>query len=285
MRIEKSCTLSKDKVEEICELELRCNKEENLKNRAYLSNEINFDKEIPCFFMGYKENRLVAFLTTFMPTSEEAEIIAFTDNEERNKGYFNSLFTTAEGVLLEAGVRKVLFQVEPQSMSGLKKLKKFQPNQWERSEYTMSCSKCEISSLSKDLKYILLEEGNKDIYVNLSNDIFDEDEDYSNLINAILNSEMRVAYMAYHEREPIGVFNLAYEDEQAYCYGVGICNKYRGKGFGKQLMKFALEEGLNHTKKIVLDVDSNNSRAYELYKKCGFKVDFQVDYYAYKLEQ
>lgn len=70
----------------------------------------------------------------------------------------------------------------------------------------------------------------------------------------------------------------------AYCYGVGIIKKYRGKGLGKQLMTFILDEGLKHTNKIVLDVDSSNPAAYNLYLKCGFEVDFQVDYYLYDLE-
>jgi ribosomal protein S18 acetylase RimI-like enzyme len=47
---------------------------------------------------------------------------------------------------------------------------------------------------------------------------------------------------------------------------------------------FALMRGLKKTQTVVLDVDSNNPAAFELYKQCGFKVDFQVDYYALPLQ-
>jgi len=35
--------------------------------------------------------------------------------------------------------------------------------------------------------------------------------------------------------------------------------------------------------KVVLDVDSENPTAFYVYKKCGFGIDFQVDYYKYGL--
>lgn len=287
MRIETSSTLSEEEIGKMCILELQCKSIENLKNKAYLSSEVNFDKEIPCFFRAYEGDRLRAFLTTFMPTPEEAEIIAYTDPNERNKGYFKKLLATAERALLEAGVKRVLFQIEPRGRSALKVLKDYKFNKWVSSEYTMSCSKCEGSNmlehLSHNLSFQLLNEGNIIIYVNLIKEIFQEEEDYDNLVNGILTVEMPVAYVAFYENKPVGVFNLAYEGGHAYCYGVGIIREYRSRGFGKQLMKFALDVGFKHVKKIILHVDSSNIIAYKLYKKCGFGVDFEVQYYAYSL--
>ncbi len=48
------------------------------------------------------------------------------------------------------------------------------------------------------------------------------------------------------------------------------------------MVGFALNEGLKKPDKVVLDVDSENSTAFNLYKKCGFQIDFQVDYYRYE---
>ncbi|MEG2935788.1 MAG: GNAT family N-acetyltransferase [Clostridium sp.] len=276
--------LSKEEIDDIQSLENRCNVVEGLKNKAYLSNEINFNKELPCFYMAYDHGKIKAFLTTFMPTSEVAEIIAFTAPKERKNGYFKGLFLIAKEIMLKAGVKKVLFQLEPNGTAALKAIESFKPNELERSEYTMSCSEIVNNNISSDLEFKMLKFENKDLYIKLNNEIFEDVGDNENLVNAILNSDVRIAYIAYWNKEPVGIFNLAYEEEMAYCYGVGIIKKYRGKGFGKQLMAFALEEGLKHTKKIVLDVDSWNPAAYNLYLKCGFGVDFQVDYYLYDLE-
>lgn len=284
MIINMTNTLSSQEKDDIQSLENRCNIVEGLKNRAYLSNEINFNKELPCFYMAYDHGKLKAFLTVFVPTAEVAEIIAFTTPKERKKGYFKNLFLFAREILLEAGVKKVLFQLEPDGTSALKAIDSFKPTILERSEYTMSCKQKLDNITNNELKFKILEHENKDIYIKLNNEVFEEHDDCENLVNAILNSNVRIAYIAYYGTEPVGIFNLAYEEELAYCYGVGISKAYQGKGFGKQLMAFVLNEGLKHTKKIVLDVDSNNPTAYNLYLKCGFEVDFQVDYYLYDLK-
>lgn len=284
MIINMTSLLTKEEKDDIQSLENRCNVVEGLKNKAYLSSEINFNKELPCFFMAYDHGKLKAFLTAFMPTSEVAEIIAVTAPKARKKGYFKNLFLFAREILLQAGVKKVLFQLEPNGVAALKAIDSFKPNKLERSEYTMSCKQRIDDGASNELVFKVLKVEHKDEYIKLNNEIFEDVGDNEKLVNAILNSDTRVAYIAYLGDESVGMFNLAYEEDMAYCYGVGIIKKYRGKGLGKQLMTFILNEGLKHTNKIVLDVDSSNPAAYNLYLKCGFEVDFQVDYYLYDLE-
>ena len=56
--------------------------------------------------------------------------------------------------------------------------------------------------------------------------------------------------------------------------GIGVLKDFRGHGIGKALMKTALElasqKGLT---RIELTVREDNKRAFELYKKLGFKVE------------
>lgn len=109
-------------------------------------------------------------------------------------------------------------------------------------------------------------------------------DDMGNYVDTVVNSTYRKGYIAYCET-PIGVFNLNFEYEagEAFLYGVGIMKKHRGNGFGKQLTGYAIAEGLKVAKKVILDVDSDNPAAFHIYKQCGFKIDFQVDYYGYSL--
>ena len=72
--------------------------------------------------MIYEDDKLVSFLTTFMPLCDEAEIIAFTHPEYRNRGYFKKLLKCAAESLKNAKVGKILFVVETKSKSGLKML-------------------------------------------------------------------------------------------------------------------------------------------------------------------
>ncbi|MEG1994143.1 MAG: GNAT family N-acetyltransferase, partial [Oscillospiraceae bacterium] len=79
--------------------------------------------------------------------------------------------------------------------------------------------------------------------------------------------------------QPIGSLSINYEDDDIFLYGVAVAKNQRGKGFGKELVKFAQNIAFREEKKIVLDVDSDNPVAFSLYKSCGFVIDFQVDYY------
>ena len=124
---------------------------------------------------------------------------------------------------------------------------------------------------------------NKKIFSDITLDAFNDLDENDSFIDTVIECENRVGCIAYKNDTPIGVFDYNYEDRDAFLYGVAIHGDYRGKGFGKQLIGFALEEGLKKRNKVVLDVDSNNPIAFNLYKKCGFKIDFQVDYYKYKI--
>lgn len=283
MRIEKTNILSDKQIKSIKGLEYTVLKEENLKNNAFLSNEINFNKTVPCFYLAYEKDELVAFLNTFIPSTSEGEVIALTHPKFREKGYFKALFQCAKEELLKVGVEKVLLSIEPKSKSGLAVLKKFKEVKWEHSEYKMVHDGLEDIPKYSHLNFIELDNLNREIYVGINLESFPGLEYNKNFIDTIIDSESRKGYIAYENEVPIGAFALKYDKEEAYIYNFGINPKYRGNGFGKELIGYAINEGFKECDKVVLDVDSNNPIAFNLYKKCGFKIDYQVDYYDYKL--
>lgn len=283
MRIETTNGLTENQITEILNLETVAFREDNLENHAFLSNEINFDKALHCFYMGYENDELIAFLTTFMPTSYEAEILAVTHPDYREKGYFKKLFQSAKETLVLAGINKILLVVESKSKSGIAALKTFDCAKLEHSEYRMSCNDSKVLPEYPDLQFFEVNNQNKEIFAEITQDAFTDLEESSNFIDTVISSENRKGYIAYKEGTPVGVFDFNYEEGDIFLYGVGIATSYRGKGFGKQLVGFALIEGLKKSDKVVLDVNSENPIAFNLYKKCGFQIDFQVDYYRCEL--
>lgn len=283
MIIEKTNILSNKQIKAIKDLEDIVFKEECLKNNAFLSNEINFDKTVPCFYLAYEKDELIAFLNTFIPSPSEGEVIAFTHPKFREKGYFKELFKCAKEVLLEVGIEEVLLSIEPKSKSGIAVLEKFKEAKWEHSEYKMVHDGLEGIPKYLDLHFIELDNSNREIYVGINLESFPGLEYNKNFIDTIINSESRKGYIVYENDTPIGAFAIKYDKEEAYIYNVGIASKYRGRGFGKELIGYAINKGIEKCDRVVLDVDSNNPIAFNLYKKCGFKIDYQVDYYDYKL--
>ena len=282
MKIDRTNLLSKDQKKQIEELQKICNDIENLESKAFLLNEINFDKTIPCFFLGYEDSKLISFLTIFIPQKQEAEISAFTHPDYRKKGHFYELLEETIKVLKNAEVSKILFLIEPNSNSGKEVLKKFPSAKWNRSEYTLSNKNKAIVPVNQDLTLKLVSSENKAICLKLTEEIFNMSEgENENFIQNAINAPDREAYIAYCGQEPIGIFNLNYEDNTAFIYGLGISHYFQQKGYGKKMLKYVLNKVFMKADKAILDVDSDNPSAYNLYVHNGFKVDFQIDYFLY----
>lgn len=284
MNIISTNVLNEKQISEIEKLQSKCYLLDGLKNKAYLSNEINFDKELPCFFLGFEEGVLVSFLTIFAPMVEEAEIIAFTDPNYRKKGYFTSLFNEAGRTMRDYKIISVLFQIEPSSKSGADVLEKFINAKLVRSEYTLSSSGNNINIGSPSLILEKANLKNKKILLEITGKVFNIlPQDSENFINNAIESEDRDAYIAYLDSIPVGTFNLNFIGDSSFLYGVGIIPYYQGNGYGKELLGRALDISFKRANRVILDVDSDNPPAYNLYMNNGFIVDFQVDYYKYYL--
>lgn len=284
MKILKTHILTEEQKNSINNLQKICNDFENLKAEVFLSNEINFDKNIPCFFLGYEEEKLAAFLTIFLPTREEGEISAFTHPDYRKKGNFKKLFKEAAEVLKENDVPKVLFVAEPKSDTSKEVLKKIGETELVRSEYTMSYlkEKFQNNKNKKGLKFEIVSEDNKKIYSQMTEEIFKMAEGTNdNFVENAIKSIDRDAYIGYFNSEKIAVFNMNYTEDGVFLYGLGIREDFQRKGYGEEFLNFALKKAFEKGKKVILDVDSDNMPAYNLYKKLGFKIDFQADYYEY----
>ena len=61
--------LSTSQQREVELLEAVVKDEEGLQSRLFLSNRLNCDNDLPCFFMGYQGHHLVSFLVAFFPTA------------------------------------------------------------------------------------------------------------------------------------------------------------------------------------------------------------------------
>ncbi len=123
MKILQLHKLNKLQIKDIVDLVQECLKEDGLERTLYLSNDINFYVNLDSFYLMYDEKRLVSVLTIFEPLDDEAEITAYTLPSERKKGYFTALFHEAVEELKRFELSRILFVVEPQSVSGLSTLK------------------------------------------------------------------------------------------------------------------------------------------------------------------
>ncbi len=102
----------------IAALEAVCKEYDSLQGNIFLSDDLNFDSEFPCFYLLYNPDNneeLISFLSVFAPSELEAEIYAYTAPAWRRQGCFNTLLEQALHTLYEYGIDDIFFVHEPES--------------------------------------------------------------------------------------------------------------------------------------------------------------------------
>lgn len=92
--------------------------------------------------------------------------------------------------------------------------------------------------------------------------------------NLLIDGSMNYFFGAFADDKLIGFSMLRGWDEGYSIPSLGILvdTKYRGKGLGKRLMLFTIEQAkATHCDAIRLSVYKSNSSAYGLYKELGFQ--------------
>ncbi|MGN0478902.1 MAG: GNAT family N-acetyltransferase [Hominenteromicrobium sp.] len=248
---------------------------EGLQNGAWLSNEINFDRSVPCFFLGYADGALVSFLTLFLPTRQEGEVTAFTAIDQRGKGYFTALLRAAGAVLAENHVPNFLFALESKSETGMAYLQAHFPQAvHSHTEYRMF-REPDVQPLAPHMTVRPVTQENLEDFMAVSVKEYGGDR---MTVEAVLTSELRRAYLVYDGTKPVGVFELADGEALTLC-GVAVAEEERGKGYGNTIVRAALNFAAEAGKRIELDVDSGNPPALGLYRKFGFRPTFEVQYW------
>lgn len=98
--------------------------------------------------------------------------------------------------------------------------------------------------------------------------------------------EMRgiTIYLAEKDSKIIGKIHLDTGTETGAIYGFGILPEYRGRGYGRAILRMGvkkLEE--EKVKNIMLQVATENATALTLYQSCGFQETSIMDYFELKL--
>ena len=278
---------SEEAIKEIRQIETICKKHDKLTGDIFLDSSLNFNSNIKSLFLLYEDNKLLSLLIMFIPTQDEAEISGFTLPECRQKGYFKALLAKASNELKKYEVSDILFVCEPQSLDGKAVIKKLEAN-YEFTEYSLKYNQLNEAGPKQHLNKIELYKPDlqdSKILIDISQQIFNDSyENAETMVNKTFQSQSREQYLAVLDKEFIGMGGVSFEQEGAYIFGFGITPKYQGKGFGKDMLKLMLKDLIKqNVEKIMIDVNSENEKAFNLYKKYGFEVQTAFEYFRKKV--
>ena len=286
MEIFQLTKLSVQQKKDVENLVIKCNQFEDLNRSLLLDNEDNFYEDLKCFYLLYINKVLISTLVIDQLLMEQVEISAYTLPEFRRQGYFCRLLLLAKEELSKFGIERMLFLTEANSLGGKNTCLVCADN-YLKSEYL----------LEYDLSWELIEDNlqrlcmkemkreDKDKAVVLSCEIFDTDTlESSYLIEMAISSDNMECIGAYYDNILIGICNVFYGENTSSIFGFGMKKKEQGKGLGfgflMKIMTYVKNNGYN---RMTLQVGSENKRAFEFYRKVGFEINTQYDYYEKRL--
>lgn len=283
MIIKEYNTLSDGLIKEIKDVEEVCKKYDGLDGSTFLDTTMNFNQNMRCVFLGYEDNKLVSFIFIFAPNSNEGEISAYTLPKYRRKGYFKALLEKAENELKKYNVSDILFVNESKSVNGKAAIEKLKA-EYEFTEYLLRYNNtndnlvCQYSYKLQSLKPELddLEE-----LIAVNQAIFNDSHvDAKSMVLNTLESQNRTQYAFMLQNQIVGIGCVCEEDDEASIFGLGVLPDYQGRGFGREVLFLIMRDLLERNcRNIVLEVNSTNDKAYQLYRKSGFDIETSFDYY------
>ena len=245
----------------------------------YLSNMLNFDPNMPAFFLYYQEGELIGLLTVYAD-DHDVEVAILVAPDYRRKGIARSLFDKFQKEMASYPIRSVTFQTErhPDLASHWDLVEDEETETWlgrDRTPYALdSCS---------DVKVLLAEPSYLDAIAHLHHQAFSDAEQTLEVSRRYITEALKdsdgLLYILIKEGQVIGVCTVDLSGNSNYLYGLAVAEAYRGQGYGSYLAKSVVNQLIaQNDKSFQIAVEDSNVGAKRLYEKIGFVKQTQVVY-------
>ncbi|MFM9295023.1 GNAT family N-acetyltransferase [Streptococcus sp. ST14] len=250
----------------------------------YLSNMLNFDPNMPAFFLYYEKGELVGLLTVYAD-DQDVEVTILVHPEHRRQGIARALFTSFEKETAAFSIRSVTFQTEriflenhPDFASKWGLIEDEETETWlgkDRRPYPLA----NVSNL----EVLLADSSFQNQISQLKFQVFSEEHESREVVDryvakALKDPESRL-YILLKNGQVIGTCTVDLSSHTNYLYGLAIAELERGKGYGSYLAKKLVNQLIEQNDKAFqIAVEDSNVGAKRLYEKIGFVKQTQVIY-------
>lgn len=283
MEIKKLTTLDRKQVIKVLELINQCKGHEPINIAPTLSNEGNFDPNIPCLYLLEENDFLMSFLCLYMPNPYYGEAVCFTFPGVRKRGYFKKLWEIALKELEASGKAdemELMVLTDGKSIDAQLALKSMGMER-QYTEYLLSKplvpSDRPVSLTAEPIDANNPKDANA-IFM-LHETIFSEGRTASTAFVQSTKQEYIQSYIVKHNENTVGLFHLALDGDRVFLFGFGILPAFQGKGYGKQMVDLAIRLSPEGYKEMGLQVSSYSETAYNLYRGCGFSEKSRIEYF------
>lgn len=242
-------------------------------------------------FLFYRHNALLGSLLLDRYHSDMKEVTGMVHPQFRRQGVFRTLLAAAGKECQSRGITRLLFICETTSSSGQAFLRHIGARR-EFAEHRMV-----LQNFQPRFQYddrLVLREALRDdldeLAVILAADFGDSKESArQHLLRAFGRPNQRFYIATYGGEdvgcaEPVGTLRVEETPSEQGIFGFFVRPEYRGRGHGRQILEEAIATLRELSQKqIMLEVDTNNFTALNLYRSLGFVVERTYEYYDFSL--
>ena len=282
--IQATHTLTDHQLLEVKALIAVCQKYDGTYRDPYLSNMLNFDPDMPAFFLYYEKGELVGLLTVYAD-DQDVEVAILVHPNHRRQGIARALYGSFEKETASYPIESVTFQTErvflekhPEFASNWGLVEDEETETWlgkDRRPYPLAT----VSNLD----VLLADRSYQDQISQLKFQVFSEEHESKEVVDryvakALKDPESRL-YILLKNGQVIGTCTVDLSSNTNYLYGLAIAELERGQGYGSYLAKSLVNQLIEQNdKEFQIAVEDSNVGAKRLYEKIGFVKQTQVVY-------
>ena len=276
--------LSQDELSEAKKLINCCQAYDGTYRDPYLSNMLNFNPDMPAFFLYYEKGELVGLLTVYAD-DQDVEVAILVHPNHRRQGIARALYRSFQKETASYPIESVTFQTErvflerhPDFVNNWGLVEDEETETWlgkDRRPYPLAT----VSNLD----VLLADRSYQDQISQLKFQAFSEEHESKEVVDryvakALKDPESRL-YILLKNGQVIGTCTVDLSSNTNYLYGLAIAELERGQGYGSYLAKSLVNKLIEQNdKEFQIAVEDSNVGAKRLYEKIGFVKQTQVVY-------
>ena len=261
-----------------------CQKYDGTFRDPYLSNMLNFDPDMPAFFLYYEKGELVGLLTIYAD-DQDVEVAILVHPNHRRQGIARALYGSFEKETASYPIESVTFQTErvflerhPDFVSNWGLVEDEETETWlgkDRRPYLLATV--------SNLEVLLADSSYQEQISQLKFQAFSEEHESREVVDryvakALKDPESHL-YILLKNGQVIGTCTVDLSSNTNYLYGLAIAELERGKGYGSYLAKSLVNQLIvQNDKEFQIAVEDSNVGAKRLYEKIGFVKQTQLVY-------
>ena len=276
--------LSQEELSEAKKLINCCQAYDGTYRDPYLSNMLNFNPDMPAFFLYYEKGELFGLLTVYAD-DQDVEVAILVHPNHRRQGIARALYRSFEKETASYPIESVTFQTErvflerhPDFVNNWGLVEDEETETWlgkDRRPYPLAT----VSNLD----VLLADRSYQDQISQLKFQAFSEEHESKDVVDryvakALKDPESRL-YILLKNGQVIGTCTVDLSSNTNYLYGLAIAELERGQGYGSYLAKSLVNKLIEQNdKEFQIAVEDSNVGAKRLYEKIGFVKQTQVVY-------